>query len=114
MNTFMNFMCSILCINTDLIRVCNTSKCAYKHIYNIYCFLFLPTCFGHTLTIFRFYFLVLRVHLKMCGSPYNFCVKTSGCQMECCILLDSQVGTALQDTAFHLTTGFFKLLVSLP
>ena len=42
-----------------------------KNINTIYCFQFEPTYFSHTLTIFRAHILVIRVHLKMCSSPYN-------------------------------------------
>jgi hypothetical protein len=59
------------------IYICNTNKCTYKSTYNLYCFVPVPTCFGHTLAIFRAYILVSRVRLKMCSSPYNVCIKTS-------------------------------------
>ena len=50
-------MCSLPCINTNFIYICNTNECIYKSIYNLYCFVCAPTCFGHTLTIFRTYIL---------------------------------------------------------
>ena len=61
-------VCSIPCINMNFIHIYNANKCTYKSTYNLYC-LFSPTCFGHTLTIFRAHILVTRVHLKMCSSP---------------------------------------------
>jgi hypothetical protein len=68
---------SVLKTESGFIYICNTNKCTCKSIYNLYCFLFAPTCFSYTLTIFKAYILVSRVHVKMCSSPYNFCVKTS-------------------------------------
>ena len=77
--SFMNFviLCSLTRANKmTFIHICNTNKYTYKSIYNLYCFLFSPTCFGHILTIFRAYILVPRVHLKVCSSPYNFVLNT--------------------------------------
>jgi hypothetical protein len=66
---------SIHCINKNFIHVCDNNKCTFKSICNVHCFLFSPTCFGHTLTVFRAYVLVPRVCIKMCSSPYNFVLK---------------------------------------
>jgi hypothetical protein len=32
-----NFMSSITCINTNFIHICNTNKCTYKSIHNLFC-----------------------------------------------------------------------------
>jgi hypothetical protein len=58
------------------IHISNNNKCTYKSLYNLYC-LSAPTCFDHILTVFMAYILVLRVHFKMCSSPYNLCIKTT-------------------------------------